>query len=58
MAGVPPYPTYLLPACRSPAAVYGVPMSAGRCRALVRQPFKFKNKLIPLLFKVLPEWRR
>jgi phenylpropionate dioxygenase-like ring-hydroxylating dioxygenase large terminal subunit len=38
-------------------AVYGVPMSAGRCRALVRQPFKFKNKLIPLLFKVLPEWR-
>lgn len=40
------------------AAVYGVPTSAGRCRALVRQPFKFKNKLLSLPFKLLPEWHR
>ena len=26
------------------AAVYGVPVAPGRCRAIVRQPFRFKNK--------------
>ncbi|KAL4451506.1 hypothetical protein ABPG75_007168 [Micractinium tetrahymenae] len=35
-------------------AVYGVPVAPGRCRAIVRQPFRFKNKLIPLLFKLSP----
>jgi hypothetical protein len=34
--------------------VYGVPVAPGRCRAIVRQPFRFKNKLLPLVFKVLP----
>jgi hypothetical protein len=37
-----------------PAAVYGVPIAPGRCRAIVRQPFRFKNKLIPLAFKLTP----
>ncbi|EFN56079.1 hypothetical protein CHLNCDRAFT_145588 [Chlorella variabilis] len=35
-------------------AVYGVPVAPGRCRAIVRQPFRFKNKLLPLAFKVMP----
>lgn len=35
-------------------AVYGVPMSPGRCRAIVRQPIRFKHKLIPTLLKVMP----
>jgi hypothetical protein len=35
-------------------AVYGVPVAPGRCRAIVRQPFRFRNKLLPLLFKAMP----
>ena len=44
------------PLARPPmrTAVYGIPTTPGRCRAIVRQPFKFKNKLLPLVFKVLP----
>jgi hypothetical protein len=34
--------------------VYGVPVAPGRCRAIVRQPFRFKNKLLPLVFKATP----
>ncbi|KAL4424531.1 hypothetical protein ABPG77_010111 [Micractinium sp. CCAP 211/92] len=35
-------------------AVYGVPVAPGRCRAIVRQPFRFRNKIIPLFFKLSP----
>lgn len=35
-------------------AVYGVPTTPGRCRALVRQPFRFKNRLLPKLLGLLP----
>ena len=61
----PPQAHATQPSCAHPspppkpsprAAVYGVPTSPGRCRALVRQPFKFKSKLVPLLFRLLPEW--
>lgn len=45
-------PRPLLPCLH--AAVYGVPVAPGRCRAIVRQPFRFKNKLLPLAFKVMP----
>lgn len=38
----------------SAAAVYAVPTTPGRCRAFVRQPFKFKNPLLPKLFSILP----
>jgi hypothetical protein len=37
-------------------AVYGVPTTAGRCRLIVRQPFKFKNKAIKALFGIMPEF--
>jgi nitrite reductase/ring-hydroxylating ferredoxin subunit len=37
-------------------AVYGAPTAPGRCRAFVRQPFKFKSPLPPLLFSVLPKF--
>ena len=35
-------------------AVYGVPTTEGRCRLIVRQPFKFKNTLIRKLFGIAP----
>ena len=37
-------------------AVYGVPTVPGRCRLIVRQPFKFKNKLIRKAFGIMPEF--
>lgn len=37
-------------------SVYAVPTTPGRCRAFVRQPFKFKSKLIPLVFDISPKW--
>ncbi|PSC75151.1 Pheophorbide a oxygenase [Micractinium conductrix] len=37
-------------------SVYGVPVAPGRCRAIVRQPIRFKNKLLPLLFKLSPQF--
>lgn len=48
------HPAELHPPALAPAAVYGVPVAPGRCRAIVRQPFRFKNKLVPLLFKLSP----
>lgn len=35
-------------------AVYGVPTTPGRCRLLVRQPFRFKNNLFRFIFGVMP----
>ena len=35
-------------------AVYAVPMTPGRARAIVRQPFRFKNKLFPVLAGLAP----
>jgi len=37
-------------------AVYGIPISPGRSRVIVRQPFRFKNKLLPKLFGITPTW--
>ncbi|KAH7622547.1 hypothetical protein Ndes2526B_g03378 [Nannochloris sp. 'desiccata'] len=37
-------------------AVYGVPTTPGRCRLIVRQPFKFKNKLIRKAFGIMPQF--
>lgn len=37
-------------------AVYGIPISPGRSRVIVRQPFRFKNKLIQKLFGITPTW--
>lgn len=37
-------------------AVYGVPTTPGRCRLIVRQPFKFKNKIIRGVFGILPDF--
>jgi hypothetical protein len=37
-------------------AVYGVPTTPGRCRLIVRQPFKFKNKVIRKLFGIMPQF--
>lgn len=35
-------------------AVYGIPMSEGKCRVIVRQPFKFKNPIPRFFFSALP----
>lgn len=55
-----PSPTSPAPSCLPLppplAAVYGVPVAPGRCRAIVRQPIRFKNKLLPLLFKLSPQF--
>lgn len=37
-------------------AVYGVPTTPGRCRLFVRQPFRFKNKIVRKLFGIMPEF--
>jgi hypothetical protein len=37
-------------------AVYGAPISPGRCRLFVRQPFRFKNRAVRLLFGLMPEF--
>jgi hypothetical protein len=37
-------------------AVYGVPISPGRCRLIVRQPFRFKNKIIRAVFALVPDF--
>lgn len=35
-------------------AVYAVPSSPGRCRLIVRQPFRFKNGILRLVFGLMP----
>ncbi len=35
-------------------AVYGTPTAPGRCRLFVRQPFRFKNKVVRALFALAP----
>ncbi|KAL6778308.1 hypothetical protein ACKKBG_A17685 [Auxenochlorella protothecoides x Auxenochlorella symbiontica] len=37
-------------------AVYAVPIAPGRCRAIVRQPFKFKNRVIPAVMGLVPRF--
>lgn len=37
-------------------AVYGVPIGPGRCRAIVRQPFRFKSRLLPALARLAPRF--
>jgi phenylpropionate dioxygenase-like ring-hydroxylating dioxygenase large terminal subunit len=36
--------------------VYATPMEKGKCRALVRLPFRFKSVLPRLVFKITPRW--
>ena len=37
--------------------MYGVPVAPGRCRAIVRQPFRFKSAIPRLAFQILPLWQ-
>ena len=36
--------------------VYAVPMEKGKCRAIVRLPFRFKSAIPRLVFKYTPRW--
>lgn len=36
--------------------VYGTPMEKGRCRAIVRLPFRFKSPIPRLVFQLTPRW--
>ncbi len=36
--------------------VYATPMEKGKCRALVRLPFRFKSAIPRLVFKITPRW--
>lgn len=36
--------------------VYATPITKGKCRALIRLPFRFKSAIPRLVFKVTPRW--
>ncbi|MEM6500204.1 MAG: Rieske 2Fe-2S domain-containing protein [Cyanobacteria bacterium P01_C01_bin.89] len=36
--------------------VYAIPMEKGKCRAIVRLPFRFKSPIPRLVFKYTPRW--